>query len=258
MAMANLSLQHPEPTILVDGNNFALWHFNGGSSVRTVLDQISQCPVFPIFVFDPLDGNKIRREHFPGYKIRTAEEKKFRESLRPAMDLFRKLIPLSKAIVIRVPGFEADDVIGTLATHQSTPVRIVSTDRDLCQLAVHPHIHPSASMDGIKPNHVRLYKALVGDNSDKIPGIPGFGPKSFQNIFQEDAIKIFETNADFSVMHGFKNSHLDWIDNNRALLQAYWTIVGLFPVPLELISKHTTVGANLPRELDKILMSLYI
>jgi DNA polymerase-1 len=93
------------------------------------------------------------------------------------------------------PGFEADDIIGTLATECASsgrPSVIVSTDRDLLQL-VGPHvevlapltppIHARSAEDvrarlGVPPERVADYKALAGDPSDNVPGISGIGGKT--------------------------------------------------------------------------------
>ncbi len=93
------------------------------------------------------------------------------------------------------PGFEADDVMGTLATAAATvglPVTIVSGDRDLLQM-VGPLVEvfmpkgqegeiytPAVVMErwGVRPDQIIDVKALIGDASDRIPGVPGIGPKT--------------------------------------------------------------------------------
>ena len=92
-------------------------------------------------------------------------------------------------------GFEADDVMGTLATAAATarlPVTIVSGDRDLLQV-VGPQVAlfmpkgqggdvytPAAVLErwGVHPAQIPDLKALIGDPSDHIPGVPGIGPKT--------------------------------------------------------------------------------
>jgi len=93
------------------------------------------------------------------------------------------------------PGFEADDVMGTLTTNATTaglPVTIVSGDRDLLQV-VGPQVTvfmpkgqegdlytPAVVQDrwGVRPDQFTDLKALIGDTSDHIPGVPGIGPKT--------------------------------------------------------------------------------
>ena len=94
-----------------------------------------------------------------------------------------------------VAGFEADDVMGTLATAAATarlPVTIVSGDRDLLQV-VGPQVAlfmpkgqdgdvytPATVAErwGVRPEQIPDLKALIGDPSDHIPGVPGIGPKT--------------------------------------------------------------------------------
>ncbi len=93
-----------------------------------------------------------------------------------------------------VPGFEADDVMGTLATAATTaglPVTIVSGDRDLLQM-VGPRVDvfmpkgqegdlytPAVMQErwGVWPDQFTDLKALIGDVSDNIPGVPGDRPQ---------------------------------------------------------------------------------
>jgi DNA polymerase-1 len=100
-----------------------------------------------------------------------------------------------------VPGYEADDAIGTLATHAATsgvPVTIVSGDRDLLQL-VRDNVTlfmprgrdgetftPDAVVArwGVPPEQFTDLKALMGDASDLIPGVPGIGPRTAAALLQ--------------------------------------------------------------------------
>jgi DNA polymerase-1 len=93
------------------------------------------------------------------------------------------------------PGFEADDLIATfLSRHPTMEARIITSDRDFYQL-VSPLVHVLAPVRGtremrevdpagveaafgVPPAQVPDFKALVGDASDDIPGVPGIGPKT--------------------------------------------------------------------------------
>ncbi|ESA33567.1 dna polymerase i [Leptolyngbya sp. Heron Island J] len=112
--------------------------------------------------------------------------------------------------ILTAPGFEADDVIGTLATKaekEGYAVRILSGDQDLFQLIDNnEHIkvlHLGSTFGrtnglakeygikeveeklGIKPNQVIDYKALCGDTSDNIPGVKGIGKKTAVKLLTE-------------------------------------------------------------------------
>lgn len=98
-------------------------------------------------------------------------------------------------------GFEADDIIGTLATRYSrdseNSVYIVSGDKDLYQfvgenVAVYDTMKrivarrkEAVEKFGVPPERVVDYLAIVGDSSDNIPGIPGFGPKKAEALITQ-------------------------------------------------------------------------
>ena len=105
-------------------------------------------------------------------------------------------------LCIECPGFEADDIIGTLARRaeaQEAHTLIASSDKDLCQL-VSPRIailslgtRECEVVDeagvhakfGVHPGQIVDYLALVGDSSDNVPGVPGIGPKTAQVLLRE-------------------------------------------------------------------------
>ncbi|GIS84572.1 MAG: hypothetical protein CM1200mP16_08720 [Nitrospina sp.] len=101
---------------------------------------------------------------------------------------------------IRVPGFEADDIIGTLALKGSKAgyhVVIVSGDKDMMQL-VSPKVEMLDTMKnkrfgtkeveekfGVPPEKVIEVMGLMGDSSDHIPGVKGVGPKTATELIQK-------------------------------------------------------------------------
>jgi DNA polymerase I len=110
------------------------------------------------------------------------------------------VLPRLGVSVACAPGFEADDVMGTIARSaaaRSRTSRIVSTDRDLTQLVdawtsvvvpgkvpreVNTVQHVTEIM-GVPPDGVTTVKALAGDASDNIPGLPGIGPKTAAALY---------------------------------------------------------------------------
>jgi DNA polymerase-1 len=140
-------------------------------------------------VFDA-PGKTFRDELFAEYKAH-----------RPPMpdDLRAQVEPLIAAVealglpLLRVPGVEADDVIGTLARRAAEHghrVVISTGDKDMAQLVdghvtlVNTMTDSSLDRDGVKrkfdvfPEQIVDYLALVGDSSDNIPGVPKVGPKT--------------------------------------------------------------------------------
>src|ERR1700674_1246168 len=140
-------------------------------------------------VFDA-PGRTFRDDLFDQYKAHRAPmPDDLRSQVQPLLDVVAAMgLPL-----LRVPGVEADDVIGTLAkqgAESGYDVLISTGDKDMAQL-VGPHIELINTMSntrldraGVKakfdvfPEQIVDYLALVGDSSDNMPGIAGVGPKT--------------------------------------------------------------------------------
>jgi DNA polymerase-1 len=146
-------------------------------------------------------GLSFRHERYPAYK---ATREKLTEELQAdfdkGMDRICQLLECYRIPVISLPGFEADDVIGTLVTQgvaQGLNVVVVSGDKDFQQLVrprvwlLNPGRGGSAGVEehwvsvenaderlGVPPEYVTDYLALVGDSSDNIPGVRGIGEKT--------------------------------------------------------------------------------
>src|SRR4029079_15956303 len=118
--------------------------------------------------------------------------------LRQQMGLVRQVVETLRIPVIEAPGYEADDILATLATRardKGDDVLIVTGDRDTYQLVEDPHVrviynkrgvsdyadYDEAGIQertGVKPTDYVIYAALRGDPSDNLPGIPGVGEKT--------------------------------------------------------------------------------
>ena len=116
----------------------------------------------------------------------------------------RELLDVLAVPQFRCPGFEADDVLATLALRAreaAVPALVVSGDRDLLQLArgsVRVHFVGQRGKDatvydepavlarfGVAPEHLPSYVALVGDASDNLPGVPGIGAATAQKLLAD-------------------------------------------------------------------------
>lgn len=140
-------------------------------------------------VFDP-KGKTFRHELYPEYKAnRQAMPDELREQIEP---LFALIKAFGLPIIIE-NGYEADDVIATLATQakkEGMRVVISTGDKDLAQLVddevtlvntMNNRVLDRAGVKekfGVAPEQMVDYLALVGDTSDHIPGIPNVGPKT--------------------------------------------------------------------------------
>ncbi|RMG13218.1 MAG: DNA polymerase I [Cyanobacteria bacterium J055] len=130
------------------------------------------------------------------------------EDLIVDMGNLQKLLQAFNFPILTAPGYEADDILGTLADRASQAnytVKILSGDRDLFQLVdTDKHIgvlHLGGSTKneqileftpekvkeklGVEPHQVVDYKALCGDKSDNIPGVRGIGEKTAVKLIQE-------------------------------------------------------------------------
>src|SRR5436853_1317483 len=147
-------------------------------------------------VFDA-PGKTFRDELFTEYKAhRPSMPDELRSQIEPLMEMIRAQgLPL-----LRVPGVEADDVIGTLARRaaQAGQQVLISTgDKDMAQLVdgsitlINTMNNAVLDRDGVKakfdvyPEQMVDFLALIGDSSDNIPGIDKVGPKTGAKLLQQ-------------------------------------------------------------------------
>lgn len=108
----------------------------------------------------------------------------------------------------------------------------LSSDFDFFQLHDPPRVFAGcAAKPGVQPHEVRLYKTLVGDPSDSIPGIPGFGPKTWERCDREAYLRLVR-GEDGTLVDAPPRVRA-WLDSpdNRRLLRTMWQVVGFLPVP---------------------------
>ncbi|TMC48868.1 MAG: DNA polymerase I [Chloroflexi bacterium] len=157
-------------------------------------------PTYVIGCFDP-PGPTFRHEEFADYK---AQRPSAPDEIRRQLPLCRDVCTALGIPLVELPGYEADDVIGTLscrAVEQGLDVLILTGDLDTLQL-VNQHVRVYATRRGItetivydtervrerfgfEPPLVADFKALQGDVSDNIPGVPGIGEKTAMSLVQE-------------------------------------------------------------------------
>lgn len=154
-----------------------------------------------------------RHEEYKEYK---AGRKKMPEELNEQFPVLKELLKLLAIDIFEVDGFEADDLIGTLAVFAESKgieVYIVTGDRDALQLAsdnikvvitkkgmTEKEIYDRNRMIeeyGVTPTEFIDVKGLMGDSSDNIPGVPGIGEKTaFRLISQYKSIENVLQNID--------------------------------------------------------------
>lgn len=151
--------------------------------------------------FDPPGGSTFRHEEYPDYK---AQRDKQPEDITASVPYIKRILEAYRIPVIEIPGFEADDVIGTLAVRaakEGFDTYMMTPDKDYGQL-VADHIfmyRPALKGEGFeirdtaricekygiaRPSQVIDLLALEGDASDNIPGCPGVGEKTARTLIE--------------------------------------------------------------------------
>lgn len=196
-----------------------------------------------------------RHEMFSDYKAHRDETP---EDIRNAVPYIKRLLEAYRIPVIDCPGFEADDVIGTLARKASLRgylTFMMTPDKDFAQLVSDSvfMLKPSRSGNesilwGVediqkefcvkRPEQVIDVLALMGDTSDNIPGAPGIGPKTAMKLITEFG----------SVEELFRNT-----DKLKGKLKE---IIEVNKVQIELSKKLATIEQNVPVELNETALEL--
>lgn len=153
-------------------------------------------PAYCAVVYDA-PGPTFRHEQYGDYKIQRPPTP---EELVQQMPIVKKLVAAWGITSLEVPGVEADDVLGTLARlfeENGRRVVVVSSDKDVLQLVggdttvYDPWLDLRYGPDqvkeklGVLPSQVPDYLALVGDQSDNVPGVRGIGPKRARAILEK-------------------------------------------------------------------------
>jgi DNA polymerase I len=205
-----------ETLLLVDGHNLVYRAFHAMPALSNSRGEMTNAaygftsmlfkalndtaPTYAIAAFD-LPGPTFRHERVAEYK---AQRVRAPDELRAQFPWAREVVLALGIPIIEVPRYEADDVIGTLAQKAEAAgldVIILTGDLDVLQL-VTEHIRVFASRRGLsdtiiydvakvrerygfEPPLVVDFKALQGDPSDNIPGVPGIGEKTAMSLVQQ-------------------------------------------------------------------------
>ena len=165
-----------------------------------VIDELQ--PDYIAVAFD-LKAPTARHKMYDGYK---ANRKGMPNELAEQMPIIKDILKCMNITIIEKEGYEADDVLGTLARigeQQGLEVTILSGDRDTFQLATDkvtiriPRTKAGKTevdnfdrnkvleIYGVEPKQLIEVKGLQGDTSDNIPGVPGVGEKTALNLIKE-------------------------------------------------------------------------
>jgi len=187
-----------------------------------------------------------RSELYPEYKATRGAPP---EDLTPQFPLVRRVLEAMRVPAIGFPGYEADDVIATLARRaraQGWEVVIVSGDKDLMQLVVngircydsmYEKWYGPAEVEekwGVPPQQVADLLALTGDKIDNIPGVPGVGEKTAAGLLKEygtlENVLANAANVKKPKLRENLLASLESVRRGRQLISLY----GELPLPVQL------------------------
>ncbi|MEN8728190.1 MAG: DNA polymerase I, partial [Desulfuromonadales bacterium] len=201
----------PQRLFLIDGSSYiyrayyAIRHLSNSQGMATnaiygftnmLLKVIRDHKPDRLAVIFDSKGPTFRKEIYPAYKANRAA---MPEDLVPQVPYIKKIVAAFNLPGLEMPGFEADDIIATLAKQfaaRGMEITVVTGDKDLMQI-VDDHIH---LLDTMKDkvygpaevaerfggaDKVVEVQALSGDSSDNIPGVPGIGEKTAKMLIDE-------------------------------------------------------------------------
>ena len=212
MADENTVPTNPRKLTLVDGSGFIFRAFHAlppmtnpqGTPINAVFGFVNMLikligdngGAHLVVVFDS-GRETFRNQIYPEYKAHRPE---LPEELKPQFSLVRDAVHAFCLPSIELAGFEADDIIATLARtaeKDGIEVTVVSSDKDLMQLVggaismFDPLKNKVIGADevfekfGVSPDKVIEVQALAGDASDNVPGVPGIGIKTAAQLINE-------------------------------------------------------------------------
>ncbi len=238
--------------------------------VRTLWDILRhKNPDYIAVAFDVSEPT-FRHEMFPEYK---ATREAMPEDIQFAVPYIKKILHAFHIPILEKPGFEADDIIGTMAKQaeqQGFDVYMVTPDKDFGQL-VDNHIlmyRPGRRGNGVeilgpeeireiwhvkRPQQVTDMLGLVGDTSDNIPGVKGIGPKTAATLIQQyDSLENLLAHTD--ELKGSVKTKLESQKEQALLSKKLATIIT--DVPLEYSPDQLKRNGINRAELDAIFRRL--
>jgi 5'-3' exonuclease len=203
----------PEPVYLIDASIFVFraWHAVPNTLVDPEGNPVNALHGFARFIGDVLEQvrpqhiavafdeslrNSFRNQLYPAYK---ANREPAPQELKRQFVLCKQVCQALGIACFASDSFEADDIIGTLATRmrvRGKQIVLLSRDKDLTQL-IRPgdvywdylgekryHYDDIPQKFGVLPERMACYLAIMGDAVDNIRGVPGVGPKTASTLFR--------------------------------------------------------------------------
>ena len=234
--------KNEEKTVFINGWQHG--YENAVSSIVATLNKFSAAPKDMLMVWDGKNAKLFRRSFDPGYK----EGRDHMPEEYEQFSLLREKIESTfldlGASSVWLDGWEADDVIAHLAKNlHGAEVVVVSTDNDLAVLQggnVSTYIGGELNHNKYGPwpaQFITCYKALVGDQSDRIKGVKGFGDKAFLDLYVrygDDGLELMSEMLDTGTLHNLEEDVADFpklkvILNDMDGAYRSWKCAKLYP-----------------------------
>lgn len=165
--------------------------------VRDILNLRRQYnPDYLICAFESAEPT-FRKENYAEYK---AQRPPLDDDLRAQLEIIRRFMDALGILCVAVPGFEADDILATIARQaeqKGDNCVLVTNDKD-CRQSLSDKVRllnlrkrtflDSSGLKaawGIRPDQAADFQILVGDSTDNVPGVPGVGPKTAARLLQQ-------------------------------------------------------------------------
>lgn len=208
------------------------------------MNSLQVTPKDCIGVWDGLGAKMYRQAILPQYKQGRDKLPEVHAQLAKAREMLAPMLRSVGFTVCHVKGREADDVIAHLTQRlRDRPNIVVSGDGDMAALVdENTHIYRNGQMDqnpfgGFPHKYITLYKALVGDGSDNIPGARGFGDAAFVDlvrVFGLDGLDAFQNLIVSGRLRDLKEDvpefpRLQKVLDSEAMVTASWNVARLYP-----------------------------
>jgi hypothetical protein len=233
MSIFRMKLENREPQIL-----------------RGVLNSVTPTT---FFCWEGRGGNDARRALYPRYKTRPPSP----NNMMVALKMIRELLSHTTAWQASCDGYEADDVIAALVGQfQGQPTRIETLDGDLAALGV-----PTTRASKIPPKLVRLYKVFVGDASDTISGIKGFGKGAWEaadKVRLQSLLDAIMAGRGWDDPPDLGKASINWLRENEDVVRAMKTIIDPLPMTDEQVENSLRQGVDNPEARNKILQEFML
>lgn len=255
---------------IYDGNNVMLRALDAAGHERLSLRRRYELSLTGthIYCWDGAGHNERRKAIYPAYK---ANRTPMAEDRFAQIHVFRECLQHSSAVQIECRGWEADDVIAAMVHRfvcRGLQVTVYTNDLDYWQLMQYQGVR----IDGIKPesvpncepHHIPLYKALVGDKSDNISGVTGFGPKSWNHLTparRKMLMSVIENDNTDLIPHldlPTRPQNLLFDAANREEARRALSITKFIPVPDDELEKGISQGVLNKPAADQLLRKFFL